>query len=118
MQRSPRSRLGCILDITGASSLIRNVSHQMPSPNPIAATNQCSCTLACISWVLSKNSMPISQEDIIHKLGLWFPEWFHRAGLMDRGDILTLFGRLNIPVRKFVHLNAKDESLRLISKYY
>jgi hypothetical protein len=90
----------------------------MPSPNPIAVFNQWSCTLACISWVLAKNGAPTSQEEIIHKLGLWFPEWFHRPGLMDRGDILTLFGRLAIPIRKFVHLNDKDESLRLISKYY
>ena len=90
----------------------------MPSPNPIAAFNKWSCTLACISWTMEKHGQPISQEDIIHKLGLWFPEWFHRPGLMERGDIFNLFLRLGFQIRKFIHLNDKDESLRLISKYY
>jgi hypothetical protein len=90
----------------------------MDTPAPIGQFNKWSCTLACISWVLAKNSTPTSQEDIIHKLGLWYPEWFHREGLMDRGDILTLFARLGVPIRKFVHLNDKGEILRLITKYY
>jgi hypothetical protein len=90
----------------------------MPSPNPIAAFNKWSCTLACISWAMEKHGRPISQEDIIYRHGLWFPEWFHRPGLMERGDIFNLLLRLDLPVRKFIHLNDKDESLKIISKYY
>jgi hypothetical protein len=67
---------------------------------------------------MEKHGHPISQQDIIYRYGLWFPEWFHRPGLMERGDIFNLLLRLGLPVRKFIHLNDKDESLKIISKYY
>jgi hypothetical protein len=88
------------------------------APDPIPAFNQWSCCLASISWVLSRLGSPKSQEDIIYHLGLHFPTWTHRAGLMERGDILNLLLLLGIPVRKFYHLNDKEETLRLLNKFY
>lgn len=92
------------------------LSSNQPPP-PIAAFNEWSCALACVSWVMEKHN-PISQKEIIYRHGLWFPEWFHREGLMNRGDILNLFERLNIPIRKFTHINEKEESLKIVTKYF
>ena len=68
----------------------------MAAPDPIPAINQWSCTLACISWTLAKYERPMSQQEIIYQFGLWYPEWFHRAGLTGRGD-KAVCGNLDAP---------------------
>lgn len=88
------------------------------NPAPVASINEWSCALACIEWVCRKWGKELTQDHLISNYGLWFPEWFHRKGLMGRGDIINLFLRLGFPIRNFAHFNEKEEVLRLINAHY
>jgi len=90
----------------------------MANSKPIAARNEWSCALACISWSLTRSGTPISQDDLIYRFGVYYPEWTHRPGLLSRGDVLSLLSRSGCPYRRFVHLHAKDEVLKAVTDYY
>ncbi|MEW6306559.1 MAG: hypothetical protein AB1705_24095 [Verrucomicrobiota bacterium] len=85
---------------------------------PVPVINRWSDSLACVSWFLARHGKPQSQEEIIHQFGLWFPQWVHRPGFMDRGDLINLLARWGFPARRFVHLNEQTEALRLVTHYY
>ena len=59
--------------------------------------------------------IPHTQDDLLHKHGVYFPEWIHRPGLLSRGDMLSLLARVGLPYRQFYHLKKKDEVLQVIS---
>ena len=88
------------------------------NPKPIAAKNEWSCALACVVWTLTRLQSPVSQDDLIFRFGVYYPEWTHRPGLLSRGDVLSLLERTGLPYRRFVHLHAKDGVLRAINDNY
>lgn len=87
----------------------------MISPPPVAAKNEWSCALACIAWQLTKLGNAHTQDNLLHKHGVYFPEWIHRSGLLSRGDMLSLLARVGLQYRQFYHLKTKDEVLQVIS---
>lgn len=74
--------------------------------------------MACVAWTLTCRASPISQDDLIFRFGVYYPEWTHRPGLLSRGDVLTLLERTGLPYRRFLHLHAKDEVLKAVTDYY
>ncbi|MBI3850980.1 MAG: hypothetical protein HY298_11990 [Verrucomicrobia bacterium] len=87
----------------------------MANPPPIAAKNEWSCALACIAWHLTRLEAPQTQDDLLYRHGVYYPEWVHRPGLLSRGDMLSLLARAGLCFRRFDHLNEKGELLRVVS---
>lgn len=91
---------------------------QETCPDPVASINEWSCTLACVEWTLKRLKIDTNQETMIHSMGLWFPEWFHRKGLTSPPEIITLLGKHGIVINAFVYVDNKKDAIEIINNYY
>jgi hypothetical protein len=98
-----------------SSWLTLTVRQHMANPPPIAAKNEWSCALACIAWHLTRLGAFHTQDDLLQRHGVYYPDWIHRPGLLSRGDMLSLLARAGLSYRQFYHLRKKDEVLQVIS---